>query len=122
MYPTDPALVDAIPVVRAALDVADRSRRPDPASRSASADSWPVTTTISATPMRCCRPASVRLGVWISRPLAWSFVATVDPEFWAPCFDYLGLDPPGADRIRRPRVHHLRHRLAADSRSMCGSR
>ena len=32
-------------------------------------------------------------GLWISRPLAWSFVATSTPEFWAPGFDYLGLTP-----------------------------
>jgi hypothetical protein len=26
---------------------------------------------------------------WLSRPLAWSFVATVDPEFWRPAFRYM---------------------------------
>jgi hypothetical protein len=26
---------------------------------------------------------------WVTRPLAWSFIATVDPGFWAPVFDYL---------------------------------
>ena len=30
--------------------------------------------------------------MWLTHPLAWSFVATVDPEFWGPCFDYLGLN------------------------------
>jgi hypothetical protein len=28
---------------------------------------------------------------WASRPLAWSFVATVDPEFWGPAFRYMAL-------------------------------
>ncbi|HET6530293.1 MAG TPA: ATP-binding protein [Actinoplanes sp.] len=30
---------------------------------------------------------------WCTRPLAWSFVPTVDPEFWSPVFDYLGFRP-----------------------------
>ncbi len=29
--------------------------------------------------------------LWTSQPLAWSFVATTDPEFWEPIFDYLAL-------------------------------
>ena len=27
--------------------------------------------------------------LWTTQPLAWSFVATTDPEFWTPMFDYL---------------------------------
>jgi hypothetical protein len=27
---------------------------------------------------------------WCCRPLAWGFVATVDPAFWGPFFDYIG--------------------------------
>jgi hypothetical protein len=29
--------------------------------------------------------------LWATRPLAWSFIATSDPEFWRPIFDYLAL-------------------------------
>ena len=30
---------------------------------------------------------------WLTRPLAWSFGVTVDPEFWAPRFDHVALMP-----------------------------
>ncbi len=30
---------------------------------------------------------------WVGRPRAWSFVATSDPEFWQPMFDYLAFSP-----------------------------
>jgi hypothetical protein len=29
--------------------------------------------------------------LWTTRPLAWSFVATTDPDFWGPIFNYLAL-------------------------------
>jgi hypothetical protein len=31
------------------------------------------------------------LTTWLTRPLAWSFTAPSDPEFWGPFFDYLGM-------------------------------
>jgi hypothetical protein len=30
---------------------------------------------------------------WCTEPLAWSFLATNDPEYWGPFFDYLGFRP-----------------------------
>ncbi|MBB4764681.1 AAA family ATPase [Amorphoplanes digitatis] len=30
---------------------------------------------------------------WCTEPVAWSFVVTVDPEYWGPFFDYLGFRP-----------------------------
>ncbi|WP_203713927.1 ATP-binding protein [Asanoa siamensis] len=30
---------------------------------------------------------------WMTKPLAWSFGVTVDPEFWAPRFDYVAFAP-----------------------------
>jgi hypothetical protein len=35
----------------------------------------------------CATASTVR---WMTAPLAWSFVVTHDPEYWAPTFDYLG--------------------------------
>ncbi len=29
--------------------------------------------------------------LWMTRPLAWSFVATADPDYWGPAFRYLAL-------------------------------
>jgi hypothetical protein len=31
--------------------------------------------------------------LWCTRPLAWSFITTIDNEFWAPYLDYLGFQP-----------------------------
>ncbi|HEU4423028.1 MAG TPA: AAA family ATPase [Pilimelia sp.] len=33
------------------------------------------------------------LVVWLTRPLAWSFVIVTDTAYWAPIFDYLGFAP-----------------------------
>jgi hypothetical protein len=30
---------------------------------------------------------------WCTEPVAWSFVVSVDPEYWGPFFDYLGFRP-----------------------------
>ena len=30
---------------------------------------------------------------WCTEPLAWSFVASIDAEYWGPFFDYLGFRP-----------------------------
>ena len=75
-----------------------RSRRRDPANRSASADSWPVADDHQRDAFAVLAGQRRLAGVWISRPLAWSFVATVDPEFWAPGFDYLGFTPADCGR------------------------
>jgi hypothetical protein len=32
------------------------------------------------------------LTTWLTRPLAWSFTAPTDEEFWGPFFDYIALD------------------------------
>lgn len=41
---------------------------------------------------------------WVSRPLAWSFVVVVDPDFWDPIFDYLAFG-----RAFETQAHGLRH-------------
>ena len=92
-HPSDPALVDADPVVRAALDVAD-SVSPARPGEQISIGRFLAGHDHYQRDAFAVLPASVSsLGVWIGRPLAWSFVATVDTDFWAPGFDYLGFTP-----------------------------
>jgi hypothetical protein len=42
---------------------------------------------------------------WVSRPLAWSFILTTDPEFWGPFFDYLTFPP--VFEVDAYGVHHV---------------
>jgi hypothetical protein len=91
LYPTDPALVDADPVVGSVIDmVRDQSPlRPG--------EQISIARFLGGREQHQRDPYGVLCGcvgstlLWVSRPLAQSFVATVDPEFWGPCFDYLGL-------------------------------
>ena len=92
VYPTDPALIDDDPITRRAIEVATEISPARPGEQISigrfiagrqdyQRDAYAVLTgCISSTIM------------WLTHPLAWSFVATVDPEFWGPCFDYLGLN------------------------------
>ena len=92
-YPADPALVDADPVVRAALEYAD-SVSPARPGEQISIGRFLAGHDEYQRDRFAVLPASVgSLGVWIGRPLAWSFVATIDTDFWAPGFDYLGFTP-----------------------------
>ena len=91
VHPTDPSLSDADPVVRAALEEAARTSPARPGEQISigrffsgasehQRDAYAVLAgTVSSTIE------------WITRPLAWSFVATLDPGFWGPIFSYLAL-------------------------------
>lgn len=90
LYPADPALVDADPVVRTAIEFAAAESPARPGEQLSigrflagrqhhQRDAYAV--------VAACVGSTV---FWIRRPLAWSFVTTVDPEFWGPSFDYLG--------------------------------
>jgi hypothetical protein len=92
VYPTDPALIDDDPIARKTIEVATGISPARPGEQISigrfvagqedyQRDAYAVLTG--------CVGSTV---MWLTRPLAWSFVATVDPEFWGPCFEYLGLD------------------------------
>ena len=92
LYPADPALVEADPVVAAAIAEATASSPARPGEQISigrflggrtaphQRDAYAV--------LAACVGSTI---MWIRRPLAWSFVTTVDPDFWGPSFDYLGL-------------------------------
>ena len=91
-YPTDPALVDADPVVRTVVEaIRDQSPLRPGEQISIAPVSSAAGNNTNATPTRCSAACIGSTLLWMSRPFALSFVATVDPEFWGPCFDYLGL-------------------------------
>jgi len=89
VWPADPSLCDADPVVRAILDHVATTSPVRPGEEiwigrfvgGRSGDQRdPLVVTAAAT------AATVE---WVTRPLAWSFVPAVDAEFWGPAMDYL---------------------------------
>ncbi|MCT9080103.1 AAA family ATPase [Streptomyces fulvoviolaceus] len=91
VHPTDPALCAADPVVRTALDHAARisPARPGEQITVARFVGGPDGHQRDA---HAVLVASVGSTVtWLTRPLAWSFCAVLDCEFWRPAFQYLGL-------------------------------
>ncbi|MET0863748.1 MAG: ATP-binding protein, partial [Nakamurella sp.] len=90
-YPADPALVDADPVVSAVVEMV-RAQSPLRPGEQVS-----IARFLSGREQHQRDPYGVLCGcigstlLWVSRPLALSYVATVDPDFWGPSFDYLGL-------------------------------
>jgi hypothetical protein len=93
IYPTDPALVDDDPIARKVIEVATKVSPARPGEQISIgrflAGQLDHQRDASAV-LTGCVGSTV---MWLTHPLAWSFVATVDPEFWGPCFEYLGLDP-----------------------------
>ncbi|HEY7484848.1 MAG TPA: ATP-binding protein [Streptosporangiaceae bacterium] len=89
IYPADPSLCDADPVVRTVL--AEAARR----SPARPGEQISIARYLSGAAEHQRDAHAVLVGsvtstvTWASRPLAWSFVMTLDPEFWGPVFRYL---------------------------------
>ena len=94
LCPSGSALEDRDPVVRAVLDhvardgptASRRTGRHRPLLRRRAADT-------NATRTPCWPRRSPASSSWLTRPLAWSVVITVDTEYWAPRFDYMAFAP-----------------------------
>jgi hypothetical protein len=93
LCPTDPSLCAADPVVTAILDHAAHTAPVRPGEQiwigrfAAGPDGYqrdPYAVTVAA------MSATID---WVTRPLAWSFIPTVDPGFWGPALDYIGFRP-----------------------------
>jgi AAA ATPase domain len=91
VHPTDPSLSDADPVVRAALDAAARTSAARPGEQISIGRFFSGASEHQRDAYAVLAGSVSSTIEWISRPLAWSFVATVDPEFWEPIFTYLAL-------------------------------
>ncbi|WP_141578840.1 AAA family ATPase [Actinomadura sp. WMMA1423] len=91
VWPADPALHDADPVLRAALATADRNSPARPGEQISIAR-YVIGPDGHERDPHAALAASVMSTVdWTTRPLAWSFTATTDPGHWGPIFNYLAL-------------------------------
>ncbi|MEV3923520.1 RCC1 domain-containing protein [Actinomadura coerulea] len=91
VWPADPALHDADPVLRAALATADRISPARPGEQ-ISVARYVIGPDGHERDPHAALAASVMSTVdWATRPLAWSFTATTDPDHWGPIFNYLAL-------------------------------
>jgi hypothetical protein len=89
-YPTDPWLCDADPVVRAVLEAAARISPARPGEQVTIGRFFSGAVEHQRDPYGILAGSVKSIIEWAVRPLAWSFVATVDPAYWGPAFRYLG--------------------------------
>jgi hypothetical protein len=91
--PTGSALERADPVVRAILDHVDRAGPPRPGEEVDIARFLFGAEGSQTDPYAVFAGAISSTVEWCARPLAWSFVVSVEPAFWGPFFDYLAFRP-----------------------------
>ena len=114
LYPADPALVDADPVLEAAVGVAQSSSPARPGEQISIGRFLGGRTALHQRDAYAVLASCVGSTItWVRRPLAWSFVTSIDDEFWVPNFSYLGLNPYRTVTFDGRQVHDLRYRLAA---------
>jgi hypothetical protein len=93
LCPTGSALEQRDPVVRAVLDHVARHRPPRPG------EGIDIVRFIGGARAHERDPFALLAGPvssiieWLTRPLAWSFLVTVDVEYWHAYFDYLAFAP-----------------------------
>jgi hypothetical protein len=91
VYPADPGLVDDDPVMRVALDAVARTSPARPGEQVSVARFLAGRSAYQRDAHAVVAGAVSSTLLWTTRPLAWSFVASSDPEFWGPVFRYLAL-------------------------------
>ena len=91
LLPTGSSLERSDPVVRAALAHVERTAPTRPGEQIHVMRFLGGTQEYERDPYAVLVSSVVALTTWLTAPLAWSFTAPVDPEFWGPFFDYLGL-------------------------------
>jgi hypothetical protein len=89
IYPTDPSMCDADPVVRVTLDTVARMSPARPGEQISIGRFFGGVAGHQRDAYAVIAGSVGSMVTWLSRPLAWSFVATVDPEFWRPAFRYM---------------------------------
>ncbi|MGY1803519.1 hypothetical protein ACI78T_09565 [Blastococcus sp. SYSU D00922] len=91
LVPTGSPLERDDPAVRAVLEHAARTSPPRPGELVHVMRFMGGTQEYERDPYAVLVSSVVALTTWLTQPLAWSFTAPVDPEFWGPFFDYLGM-------------------------------
>jgi hypothetical protein len=89
VWPADPALLAADPVLRAALETADDVCPPRPGEQISIARYVIGPDGHERDPHAALAGAVMATIDWATRPLAWSFAASTDPVHWGPVFHYL---------------------------------
>ena len=90
VYPTDPSLCDADPVVRAVLDEAARISPARPGEQIWIGRFFGGTAEHQHDPYAAVIGPVVGTIEWVTRPLAWTFVVSIAPDIWGPIFAYSG--------------------------------
>jgi hypothetical protein len=91
LLPTGSPLEREDPVVRTALEYADRTAPARPGEQIHLMRFMSGALEGERDPYAVLVSSVVALTTWLTRPLAWSFVASADPAFWGPFFTYLGM-------------------------------
>jgi hypothetical protein len=89
IHPTGSPLEDSDPVTRSVLDFAARQGPARPGEQIYVARFLAARREHQRDPYAVLAGAVSSLLEWVSRPLAWSFIAIVDDAFWGPFFEYL---------------------------------
>ena len=93
LCPGGSALEDRDPVVRAVLDKVARDGPTRPGERVMITRFSSGVREHQRDPYLAVAGPVSSIVEWLTRPLAWSFVVIVDPEFWGPRFDYVAFAP-----------------------------
>jgi hypothetical protein len=91
--PSGSTLEDRDPVVRAILDHVERTAPTRPGERVEIARFFGAPGQYQRDRYAALAGTVTSIINWSTEPLAWSFVVSVDPEYWTPFFDYLGFRP-----------------------------
>lgn len=91
LLPTGSPLEREDPVVRAALAHASATAPARPGEQIHLMRFLGGTQGYERDPYAVLVSSVTALTTWLTSPLAWSFAPPVDPEFWGPFFDYLGM-------------------------------
>jgi hypothetical protein len=89
LCPTDPSLCAADPVVQTIVDYVARTAPARPGEQVWIGRYVGGPDGYQRDPYAVAVAAMAATIDWVTRPLAWSFVPTVDPEFWGPAMDYI---------------------------------
>jgi AAA ATPase domain len=91
--PTGSTMEERDPVVRAALDYVARTAPTRPGERVDVARFFGGVRDYARDMYTVLAGSVTSIITWCTEPLAWSFVVSIDPQFWGPFFDYLGFRP-----------------------------
>jgi AAA ATPase domain len=91
VYPDEASLCDTDPVMRTVVETVERVCPPRPGEQVSVGRFFSGTIEHQRDAHAVIAGAVGSTLLWATRPLAWSFIATTDPEFWRPIFDYLAL-------------------------------